>query len=132
MLTIYDFHIDFQFWTNLALPRDFQMALTHPWLFPDLGLSRMHPETQWMVFRDLYRYPHVYLSVLLVYQRFGAFYTHPNCTMDIIAFDFIFCSSTYVLRKMNAHCVKAVKLTRKNSFQINSGKDLPFAKDPKG
>ena len=78
MLTIYDFHIDFQFWTNLALPRDFQMALTHPWLFPDLGRIRMDPETQWMVFRDLYRYPHMYLSALLIHRHFCTFWAHPS------------------------------------------------------
>ena len=66
MLRIHDFHIDFQFRTNLILPRDFQMALTHPWLSPDLGVSRMDPETQWTVFRDFYRYPHVYLIALLI------------------------------------------------------------------
>ena len=77
MLRIHDFHIDFQFRTNLVLPRDFQMALTHPWLSLACARSRMDPETQWMVFGDLYRYPHVHLSVLLVYDHLGAFYTHP-------------------------------------------------------
>ena len=78
MLTIYDFHIDFQFWTNLALPRDFQMALTHPWLFPDLARIRLDPGTQWMVFRDLYRYPHMYLSALLLYRHLSTFWAHPR------------------------------------------------------
>ena len=77
MLRIYDFHIEFQFWTDLALPRDFQMALTHRWLSPDLGVSRMDPETQWMVFRDLYRYPHMYLSALLIHRHFCTFWAHP-------------------------------------------------------
>ena len=77
MLRIHDFHIDFQFQTNLVLPRDFQMALTHPWLSPDLGVSRMDPETQWTVFRDLYRYPHMYLSALLIHRHFCTFWAHP-------------------------------------------------------
>ena len=78
MLRIHDFHINFQFRTNLVLPRDFQMALTHPWLSPELGVSRMDPETQWMFFGDLYRYPHVYLSALLIHQHFCTFWAHPT------------------------------------------------------
>ena len=36
MVAIYDFYIDFQFWPNLSLPRDFQMAMAYPWQFPGL------------------------------------------------------------------------------------------------
>ena len=46
----------------------------------DCGVSGMGLETQWVVSGDLCRLPHVHLSALLVYQHFGAFYTHPKWT----------------------------------------------------
>ena len=78
MLRIYDFHIDFQLQTNMTLPRDFQMVLTHPWLSLASGVRRMDPETLWMVFMDLYWYPHVSMSVLLEYLNLSKFWAHPR------------------------------------------------------
>ena len=37
MLKIYDFHIDFQFWTKKWLPRDLQMSQTPRYLFSGLA-----------------------------------------------------------------------------------------------
>ena len=64
------FHIDFQFWTK----NHSQGTSRCTWLTPgssmDLGVRRMDPKSQRMVFRDLYRCPHVSLSAFLIHQYF--------------------------------------------------------------
>ena len=54
------------------------MGLTHPWPWEGCAWVGMDPGTQQTVFRDLYMYPHVLLSALLIYQHFSTFYPHPN------------------------------------------------------
>ena len=78
MLTIYGFHMDFKFWSKKVLPRDFQMRLTHPWLWEGCDWCGMDPKSLKMDFRDLYRSGHVWLSVVLVYPNLSTFWTHPN------------------------------------------------------
>ena len=78
MFTVYDFHMDFQFWSKKVLPRDFQMGLTLPWLWEGCDWCGMDPKSLKMDFRDLYRSGHVWLSVVLVYPNLSAFWTHPT------------------------------------------------------
>ena len=77
MFTVYDFHMDFQFWSKKVLPRDFQMGLTLPWLWEGCDWCGMDPKSWKMDFRDLYMSGHVWLSVVLVYPNLSAFWTHP-------------------------------------------------------
>ena len=78
MFTVYGFHMDFKFWSKKVLPRDFQMRLTHPWLWEGCDWCGMNPKSLKMDFRDLYRSGHVWLSVVLVYPNLSAFWTHPS------------------------------------------------------
>ena len=78
MFTVYDFHMDFQFWSKKVLPRNFQMGLTLPWLWEGCDWCGMDPKSLKMDFRDLYRSGHVWLSVVLIYPNLSAFWTHPN------------------------------------------------------
>ena len=78
MFTVYGFHMDFKFWSKKVLPRDFQMRLTHPWLWEGCDWCGMDPKSLKMDFRDLYRSGHVWLSVVLVYPNLSAFWTHPT------------------------------------------------------
>ena len=81
MFTVYDFHMDFQFWSKKVLPRDFQMGLTLPWLWEGCDWCGMDPKSLKMDFRDLYRSGHVWLSVVLIYPNLSAFWTHPNAQL---------------------------------------------------
>ena len=78
MFTVYDFHMDFQFWSKKVLPRDFQMGLTLPWLWEGCDWCGMDPKNWKMYFWDLYRSGHVWLSVVLIYPNLSAFWTHPT------------------------------------------------------
>ena len=71
MFTVYGFHMDFKFWPKKVLPRDFQMRLTHPWLWEGCDWCGMDPKSLKMDFRDLYRSGHMWLSVVLVYPNFS-------------------------------------------------------------
>ena len=83
MFTVYGFHMDFKFWSKKVLPRDFQMRLTHPWLWEGCDWCGMDPKSLKMDFRDLYRSGHVWLSVVLVYPNLSAFWTHPNVEQGV-------------------------------------------------
>ena len=60
MLTIYGFHIDFQFWTQKWLPWDLQMSQTPRYLFS--GLASLWMDGFWVSLSQMI--PHVYDRLL--------------------------------------------------------------------
>ena len=84
MFTVYDFHMDFQFWSKKVLPRDFQMGLTLPWLWEGCDWCGMDPKRWKMDFRDLFTLGHMWLIVVLVRPNLIKIWTHPNSQGDWI------------------------------------------------
>ena len=54
-----------------------------PGIWPDLAVTRVGQESQPMIFWDLYRSHHVYLSVNLVYRTVSPFWAQPRVHFSI-------------------------------------------------
>ena len=70
MITVYGFHIDFQFHGQMSLPRDLQMLMSSSWLWIGLTSWLWDFWSRFLFPGNVYAYTHVCQHVLLSYDQF--------------------------------------------------------------